>query len=167
MSPRRPDADVPPGVLLVDKPGGMTSHDVVARARRALSVRKVGHAGSLDPMATGVLLLGLGRGTRLLTHLVGADKDYDATVRLGASTTTDDAEGEVVAYCTKTGHGTRIMPQGTITGMQILFDGEAYMMTGLLDQTKINITAGDSGGELDSGGQDGVSTRGRVCTERS
>ena len=78
-----------------------------------------------------------------------------------------DAEGEVVAYCTKTGHGTRIMPQGTITGMQILFDGEAYMMTGLLDQTKINITAGDSGGELDSGGQDGVSTRNSVCMGRS
>ena len=73
-----------------------------------------------------------------------------------------DAEGDVVAYCTKPGHGTRIMPEGAITGMQLLFDGEAYMMTGLIDQTKINIQAGDFGGELDSGGQDGVSAR-SVC----
>ena len=97
MSPKRPDADVPPGLLLVDKPGGMTSHDVVARARRALSVRKVGHAGTLDPMATGVLVLGVERATRLLGHLMLTEKAYDATVRLGASTTTDDAEGELVA----------------------------------------------------------------------
>ena len=68
-----------------------------------------------------------------------------------------DAEGEVVAYCTKEGHGTRIMPEGTVKGMQLLFDGEAYMMTGYIDQTKLNITSGDYGGELDSGGQDGVS----------
>ena len=74
-----------------------------------------------------------------------------------------DAEGDVVAYCTKPGHGTRIMPEGAITGMQLLFDGEAYMMTGLIDQTKINIQAGDFGGELDSGGQDGVSAPQCVC----
>ena len=67
-----------------------------------------------------------------------------------------DAEGEVVAYCTKKGHGTRLMPEGTVQGMQILFDGEAYMMTGIIDQTKLNITSGDFGGELDSGGQDEV-----------
>ncbi len=97
MSPRRPDADVPPGILLVDKAGGMTSHDVVARARRALSVRKVGHAGTLDPMATGLLLLGVGAATRLLGHLGGHDKTYEATVRLGQATVTDDREGEVVA----------------------------------------------------------------------
>lgn len=83
-----------PGVLLVDKPAGMTSHDVVARARRALGTRKVGHAGTLDPMATGLLLLGVESATRLLTFLVGLDKDYTATIRLGRSTTTDDAEGE-------------------------------------------------------------------------
>ena len=71
MSPRRPDADVPPGLLLVDKPGGMTSHDVVARARRVLSVRKVGHAGTLDPMATGLLILGVGAATRLLGYVGG------------------------------------------------------------------------------------------------
>ncbi|WP_263732371.1 tRNA pseudouridine(55) synthase TruB [Cellulomonas sp. SG140] len=84
------------GLLVVDKPAGMTSHDVVARVRRLAATRKVGHAGTLDPMATGVLVLGVGRGTRLLTYLVGSDKDYDATIRLGQSTTTDDAEGEVV-----------------------------------------------------------------------
>ncbi len=83
MSPRKPDADVPPSLLLVDKSGGMTSHDVVARARRVLSVRKVGHAGTLDPMATGLLVLGVGTATRLLGHLSGSDKTYDATLRLG------------------------------------------------------------------------------------
>ncbi len=94
---RRPDADVPPGLLLVDKAAGMTSHDVVARARRVLSVRKVGHAGTLDPMATGLLVLGVGAATRLLGHLSGHDKTYEATVRFGRSTVTDDREGEVLA----------------------------------------------------------------------
>src|SRR5262245_56388505 len=74
----------------------MTSHDVVARIRRLAGTRKVGHAGTLDPMATGVLVLGVGRATRLLGHLTLADKRYDATIRLGVSTTTDDAEGEPV-----------------------------------------------------------------------
>jgi tRNA pseudouridine55 synthase len=85
------------GLVVVDKAGGMTSHDVVARVRRLAGTRKVGHAGTLDPMATGVLVLGLERATRLLGHLMLTDKAYDATVRLGATTTTDDAEGEVVA----------------------------------------------------------------------
>lgn len=84
----------PVGLLVVDKPAGLTSHGVVARARRALGTRKVGHAGTLDPMATGVLLLGVGRATRLLGHLALSDKTYDATIRLGYATTTDDAEGE-------------------------------------------------------------------------
>lgn len=83
------------GLLVVDKPAGWTSHDVVARARRLCGTRRVGHAGTLDPMATGVLVLGVNRGTRLLTHLVGCDKDYAATIRLGQATVTDDAEGEV------------------------------------------------------------------------
>jgi tRNA pseudouridine55 synthase len=82
---------------VVDKPGGMTSHDVVAHVRRLAGTRKVGHAGTLDPMATGVLLVGVGQATRLLGHLTLTDKAYDATVRLGAATTTDDAEGEVVS----------------------------------------------------------------------
>jgi tRNA pseudouridine55 synthase len=87
----------PDGLLVVDKPAGWTSHDVVARARRLCGTRKVGHAGTLDPMATGVLVLGIGRATRLLTFLVGCDKDYTATIRLGQTTVTDDAEGEVTA----------------------------------------------------------------------
>lgn len=96
----------PEGVLIVDKPAGWTSHDVVARIRRLAGTRRVGHAGTLDPMATGVLVLGVGRGTKLLTFLVGCDKGYAATVRLGASTVTDDAEGEVVSS-TSAGHLTR------------------------------------------------------------
>lgn len=87
----------PDGLLVVDKPSGWTSHDVVGRARRLCATRKVGHAGTLDPMATGVLVLGIGRATRLLTFLVGCDKDYTATIRLGQTTITDDAEGEVTA----------------------------------------------------------------------
>lgn len=86
----------PNGVLLVDKPRGLTSHDVVARVRRAANTRKVGHAGTLDPMATGLLIVGLGAATRLLTHVVGVDKVYEATIRLGAATVTDDAEGDVI-----------------------------------------------------------------------
>lgn len=85
------------GVVVVDKPAGMTSHDVVARLRRIFGTRKVGHAGTLDPMATGVLVAGIERGTKLLAHLVADDKVYSATIRLGAATNTDDAEGEVVA----------------------------------------------------------------------
>ena len=83
------------GLLVVDKPAGWTSHDVVARARRLCGTRRVGHSGTLDPMATGVLVLGVERGTKLLTFLVGCDKSYAATIRLGMSTLTDDAEGEV------------------------------------------------------------------------
>lgn len=86
-----------PGILLVDKPGGMTSHDVVARARRALGTRKIGHAGTLDPMATGLLVLGVEGATRLLTFVVGLDKTYEATIRLGVTTDTDDADGETQA----------------------------------------------------------------------
>ncbi|TCO23488.1 tRNA pseudouridine55 synthase [Kribbella steppae] len=85
------------GIVIVDKPAGLTSHTVVARIRRLAGTRKVGHAGTLDPMATGVLVVGLNRATRLLGHLQLADKSYDATILLGASTTTDDAEGEVVS----------------------------------------------------------------------
>ena len=91
-----PDAGVASGVVVVDKPAGMTSHDVVARVRRSAGTRKVGHAGTLDPMATGVLLVGVNRATRLLGHLTLTEKAYDATIRLGAGTTTDDAEGETV-----------------------------------------------------------------------
>ena len=87
----------PAGLVVVDKPAGLTSHDVVGRVRRLAGTRKVGHAGTLDPMATGVLVVGVNRATRLLGHLSLTEKAYDATVRLGASTTTDDAEGETLS----------------------------------------------------------------------
>lgn len=83
------------GLVVVDKPAGWTSHDVVGRMRRLAGTRKVGHSGTLDPMATGVLVLGINRATRLLGHLTLADKEYVATIRLGQSTITDDAEGDV------------------------------------------------------------------------
>jgi tRNA pseudouridine55 synthase len=85
------------GLIVVDKPGGMTSHDVVARVRRLAKTRRVGHGGTLDPMATGVLIIGVNRATRLLTYVIGAEKSYTATIRLGETTVTDDAEGEVTA----------------------------------------------------------------------
>jgi tRNA pseudouridine55 synthase len=85
------------GGLFLDKPAGMTSHDVVARVRRALGIRRVGHAGTLDPMATGVLVLGVGPTTRLLGIVGGHGKEYTATIRLGASTVTDDREGDVLS----------------------------------------------------------------------
>ncbi|ACU96504.1 tRNA pseudouridine(55) synthase TruB [Saccharomonospora viridis] len=91
------------GLLIVDKPGGMTSHDVVAKVRRFLRTRKVGHAGTLDPMATGVLVLGVGRATKLLGHLALDRKAYLATIVLGAATTTDDAEGEVTSSADASG----------------------------------------------------------------
>ena len=102
MRRRRPDvargaATAADGVLLVDKPRGLTSHDVVGVTRRLAATRKVGHAGTLDPMATGLLVLGIGRATRFLTYLVGADKTYESTIRLGMETTTEDAEGQVIA----------------------------------------------------------------------
>ncbi|MCT1450544.1 tRNA pseudouridine(55) synthase TruB [Corynebacterium sp. p3-SID1194] len=84
------------GVVVVDKPAGVTSHDVVAKLRRFFGTRKVGHAGTLDPMATGVLVAGIERGTKLLAHLVADEKIYSATIRLGASTSTDDAEGDIL-----------------------------------------------------------------------
>ena len=87
----------PSGLLVLDKPEGMTSHDVVSRVRRALGTRKVGHAGTLDPMATGVLVIGVGPATRLLGHLALHDKSYRATIRFGSATVTDDREGEIVS----------------------------------------------------------------------
>jgi tRNA pseudouridine55 synthase len=85
----------PEGLLLIDKPGGLTSHDVIDRVRRSLGTRKVGHAGTLDPMATGLLLIGVGRATRLLRYLSDLDKVYEGTARLGVETDTLDADGEV------------------------------------------------------------------------
>jgi tRNA pseudouridine55 synthase len=87
----------PSGLIVVDKPGGLTSHDVVARIRRLAGTRRVGHAGTLDPMATGVLVVGVEKATRLLGHLTLTDKEYQATIRLGHATDTGDAEGTVTA----------------------------------------------------------------------
>ena len=89
---------MPSGLLLVDKPAGLTSHDVVARGRRWAGTRRVGHAGTLDPMATGLLILGVDSATKLLTFLVGESKTYIATIRLGAATVTDDREGEFTEF---------------------------------------------------------------------
>ena len=100
---KRSSPDDPAGLIVIDKPGGMTSHDVVSRVRRLAHTRRVGHGGTLDPMATGVLVIGVGRATRLLTYVIGADKRYRATIRLGASTITDDAEGEVIARASVSG----------------------------------------------------------------
>jgi tRNA pseudouridine55 synthase len=96
-------SEPPVGLVVVDKPAGWTSHDVVARTRRLAGTRKVGHAGTLDPLATGVLVLGVGRATRLLGHLQLADKEYLATLRLGVTTVTDDAEGDVLARADASG----------------------------------------------------------------
>ncbi len=86
-----------PGIVVVDKPAGMTSHDVVGRCRRIFGTRKVGHAGTLDPMATGVLVIGIERATKILGLITATSKSYAATIRLGRTTTTDDAEGDVIA----------------------------------------------------------------------
>ena len=86
-----------PGLVLIDKPTGWTSHDVVAKVRKAIGTKKVGHAGTLDPLATGLLVLGIESGTKLLTFLVGVDKTYEATIRLGQQTISDDSESEVIA----------------------------------------------------------------------
>lgn len=88
---------MPSGLVFIDKPQGWTSHDIVAKLRGIAGTRRVGHAGTLDPMATGLLVVGIDSGTKLLTFLVGANKTYEASIRLGANTITDDAEGEIVS----------------------------------------------------------------------
>ena len=93
---------MPSGLVLLDKPQGFTSHDAVAKLRRVLGTRKIGHSGTLDPMATGLLVLGVDAGTKLLQFLVGVDKQYMATIRLGRTTTTDDAEGEPISDASAT-----------------------------------------------------------------
>jgi tRNA pseudouridine55 synthase len=96
MSERPAGPGLGPGIVVIDKPAGMTSHDVVGRCRRIFSTRRVGHAGTLDPMATGVLVIGVERATKILGLLAGASKSYAATIRLGQTTSTEDAEGEVL-----------------------------------------------------------------------
>jgi tRNA pseudouridine55 synthase len=119
----------PTGLIVVDKPPGITSHDVVARVRRLARTRRVGHGGTLDPMATGVLVIGVGRATRLLTYVIGAEKGYAATIRLGQSTVTDDAEGEVV----------RATPAGQVTDDGIRAGLAA--LTGTIEQVPSAVSA--------------------------
>jgi tRNA pseudouridine55 synthase len=121
------------GLVVVDKPGGLTSHAVVARVRRLAGTRKVGHAGTLDPMATGVLVLGVNRATRLLGHLMLTEKRYDATVRLGVTTTTDDAEGEVVAEVA-TGH----LAEATVREAFAAFVGEIEQVPSAVSAIKVD-----------------------------
>ncbi|HET9420645.1 MAG TPA: tRNA pseudouridine(55) synthase TruB [Nocardioides sp.] len=121
------------GLVVVDKPGGMTSHDVVARVRRLAGTRKVGHAGTLDPMATGVLLLGVNRATRLLGHLMLTEKSYDATIRLGVTTTTDDAEGEVVATA-----ATDALDEAEVRGVLAGFVGEIDQVPTAVSAIKVD-----------------------------
>ncbi|MFF5171135.1 tRNA pseudouridine(55) synthase TruB [Micromonospora sp. NPDC000089] len=123
------------GLIVVDKPGGMTSHDVVARIRRLAKTRRVGHGGTLDPMATGVLVIGVGRATRLLTYVIGAGKSYTATVRLGQATVTDDAEGDVIATA----------PAGTLTDDAVR--AAFAPLTGEIDQVPSSVSAIKINGE--------------------
>jgi len=104
------------GLVIVDKPGGMTSHDVVARVRRLAGTRKVGHAGTLDPMATGVLVIGVEKATRLLGYLTLTEKEYAATIRLGQTTSTDDAEGELTGTASAATASTEAITKA-ITGL--------------------------------------------------
>ena len=119
----------PDGLVVVDKPAGLTSHDVVARMRRLAGTRKVGHAGTLDPMATGVLLLGIERATRLLGRLALTDKAYDATIRLGVATVTDDAEGEVLEVV----DAAHVEPAAILAGVRGL--------TGAIEQRPSSVSA--------------------------
>lgn len=123
------------GLVIIDKPQGWTSHDVVGRTRRLAGTRKVGHAGTLDPMATGVLVLGINKATRLLTYIVGANKTYTATIRLGESTITDDAEGEIVQ--------SRIA--AALTEEQI--HGSVAKLTGPIEQVPSSVSAIKVNGE--------------------
>lgn len=117
----------------MDKPQGWTSHDVVARMRKLADTRKVGHAGTLDPMATGVLVLGINKATRLLTYIVGTSKTYDATLRLGRSTITDDAEGDVTSSTTTTA----VSEDAIRSGIAAL-TGEILQMPSSVSAIKVN-----------------------------
>jgi tRNA pseudouridine55 synthase len=117
------------GLVVVDKPAGLTSHDVVARVRRLAGTRRVGHAGTLDPMATGVLVVGVEKATRLLGHLTLTEKTYDATIRLGVSTVTDDAEGTVLAA----------VPAGAVTDEAVR--AGVLALTGDIEQVPSSVSA--------------------------
>lgn len=136
------------GVLVVDKPAGPTSHDVVAAVRRLANTRKVGHAGTLDPMATGVLILGIGRATRLLGYLAQGSKVYTATIRLGIGTVTDDAQGSVLET-----PGCAVIDRGTIDNAVSAFRGEISQVPSAVSAVKV---AGRRSYELVRAGEDVV-----------
>ncbi|WP_240689797.1 tRNA pseudouridine(55) synthase TruB [Arthrobacter sp. PAMC25564] len=121
------------GLVIVDKPQGWTSHDVVGRMRRLAGTRKVGHAGTLDPMATGVLVVGINKATRLLTYIVGTSKTYTATIRLGESTVTDDAEGEVTAT-----HSAAVVTEEAVRAGVAALTGEISQVPSSVSAIKVN-----------------------------
>jgi tRNA pseudouridine55 synthase len=125
------------GLIIVDKPAGLTSHDVVARVRRIAGTRKVGHAGTLDPMATGVLVVGIEKATKLLGYLTLTEKEYQATIRLGQSTTTDDAEGEPLLPVTP-----RVDPlsvsEGALRAAVLSLTGEIMQVPPKVSAIKVN-----------------------------
>jgi tRNA pseudouridine55 synthase len=125
----QPQSQPEPGLIVVDKPQGITSHGVVARMRRICGTRKVGHGGTLDPMATGVLIVAVGKATKLLTYVSGLDKSYAATIRLGQATVTDDAEGEVTASEDASGVADEAIQAGLVA------------MTGDIDQVPSAVSA--------------------------
>jgi tRNA pseudouridine55 synthase len=133
MTTSGPDAEPESGVAVIDKPAGWTSHQVVAKIRRIVNTRKVGHAGTLDPMATGVLVIGIGRATRLLGYLALTNKTYEATIRLGIATVTDDAEGAV----TSTG-GARELTDDQIDVALAGLRGEQLQVPSAVSAIKIN-----------------------------
>ncbi|OJZ71385.1 tRNA pseudouridine(55) synthase TruB [Mycobacterium paraffinicum] len=117
MTPSPVGPGLGPGLVVVDKPSGMTSHDVVGRCRRIFATRRVGHAGTLDPMATGVLVIGVDRATKILGLLTAASKSYAATIRLGQTTSTEDAEGEVLQTISAA-HLTRAAIDAAVAGLR-------------------------------------------------
>ena len=129
MTAAQPKSQPEPGLIVVDKPQGITSHGVVARMRRICGTRKVGHGGTLDPMATGVLIVAVGKATKLLTYVSGLDKSYAATIRLGQATVTDDAEGEVTA----SGDASAVADEAIHAGLAA--------MTGEIDQVPSAVSA--------------------------
>ena len=123
---------VEPGLVLIDKPTDWTSHDVVAKVRKAVGTKKVGHAGTLDPLATGLLVLGIESGTKLLTFLVGVDKTYLATIRLGVSTVSDDSQSEILETAA---------PAALALVSPELIDQEMSKLTGVIQQRPSSVSA--------------------------
>ena len=123
---------VEPGLVLIDKPTDWTSHDVVAKVRKAVGTKKVGHAGTLDPLATGLLVLGIESGTKLLTFLVGADKTYLATIRLGVSTVSDDSQSEILTTAT---------PAALESVSSEMIEREMTKLTGVISQRPSSVSA--------------------------